>query len=48
MNRLSGMPLYALVSFSAGVSLAQTKKTVNTAADLPRFSCPVSVPASMK
>jgi subtilisin family serine protease len=43
------IPLYSLVLFcavSAGVSLGQAKKTVNTAADLPRFSYPLSQPAS--
>lgn len=43
------MPLYSLALFcvvSVASSLGQTKKTVNTAADLPRFSYPLSQPAS--
>jgi hypothetical protein len=43
------IPLYSLVLFcavSTGISLGQTKKTVNTAADLPRFSYPLTQPAS--
>jgi hypothetical protein len=42
-------PFYSLVLFcavSAGVCLAQAKKTVNTAADLPRFSYPLPQSAS--
>ena len=49
MSRMPRTPLYVLVLFcavSAGVSLGQTKKTVNTAADLPRFSYPLTQPAS--
>ena len=49
MSRLHCTPLHSLVLFcavSAGVSLGQTKKTVNTAADLPRFSYPLTQPAS--
>jgi subtilisin family serine protease len=43
------IPMYSLVLFcalSAAVSLGQAKKTVNTEADLPRFSYPLSQPAS--
>jgi hypothetical protein len=45
---MSRMPLYAPVLFCvhADLSLAQAEKTVNTAADLPRFSYPLSAPAS--
>jgi hypothetical protein len=49
MSRMHRMPLYSLVLFcsvSTAVSLGQTKKTVNTAADLPRFSYPLNQPAS--
>ncbi|MHB1938781.1 MAG: S8 family serine peptidase [Acidobacteriaceae bacterium] len=49
MNTMRRMPLYSLVLFcavNAGSSLGQAKKTVNTAADLPRFSYPLSQPAS--
>ncbi len=49
MSKIRRMPLYTLVLFcavSAGFSLGQTKKTVNTAADLPRFSYPLTQPAS--
>jgi subtilisin family serine protease len=46
---MSRIPLYALVvlcAVSTGSSLGQDKKVVNTAADLPRFSFPLSQPAS--
>lgn len=46
MNRI---PLYSLVilcAVSTASSLGQAKKTVKTAADLPRFSYPLSQPAS--
>ena len=49
MNTMRRMPLYSLVLFcavSTASSLAQAKKTVNTEADLPRFSYPLSQPAS--
>jgi subtilisin family serine protease len=49
MRTMHRTPLYSLLLFcalSAGVSLGQTKKTVNTAADLPRFSYPLTQPAS--
>ncbi len=49
MSRLRRTLLYSLVLFcavGAGISLGQTKKTVNTAADLPRFSYPLTQPAS--
>jgi subtilisin family serine protease len=49
MSRMPRIPMYFLVLFcvlSAGVSLGQAKKTVNTEADLPRFSYPLSQPAS--
>ena len=49
MSRMHRTPLYSLVlccAISAGVGLGQTKKTVNTAADLPRFSYPLTQPAS--
>ncbi len=49
MSRMPRMPLYSLVLFcavSTGFSLGQAKKTVNTAADLPRFSFPLDQPAS--
>ena len=49
MSRMHRTPLYSLVLFcavSAGVVLGQAKKTVNTAADLPRFSFPLDQPAS--
>ncbi len=49
MSRMHRTPLYSLVLFCAvgtGFMLGQTKKTVNTAADLPRFSYPLSQPAS--
>jgi subtilisin family serine protease len=43
------IPLYSvliLCAITTGSSLGQAKKTVNTAADLPRFSFPLSQPAS--
>ncbi|HEX4022764.1 MAG TPA: S8 family serine peptidase [Acidobacteriaceae bacterium] len=51
---MSRRSLYSIVSFcvmlfcvvSAGFSRAQTKKTINTAADVPRFRYPLSEPAS--
>jgi subtilisin family serine protease len=49
MSRSHRTPLFSLVLFcvvSAGLSLGQGKKTVNTAADLPRFSFPLNQPAS--
>ena len=49
MSRMHRTPLYSLVLFcavSTGVCLAQAKKTVNTAADLPRFSYPLPQSAS--
>lgn len=49
MSRLHRRPIYSLVLFcavSAGVSLGESKKTVNTAADLPRFSYALTQPAS--
>ncbi len=49
MSRMHRTPLYSLVLFCAvsnGVTLGQSKKTVNTAADLPRFSYPLTQPAS--
>jgi subtilisin family serine protease len=47
---MSRNPLYflaVLCALSAATSLGQTKKTVNTAADLPRFSFPLAEPASV-
>jgi subtilisin family serine protease len=49
-NPMSRSSLYVFVvfcAFSAATSLGQTKKTVNTAADLPRFSFPLAEPASV-
>lgn len=49
MSRMHRTPLYSLVLFCAvsnGVTLGQSKKTVSTAADLPRFSYPLTQPAS--
>jgi subtilisin family serine protease len=50
MSRSHRTPLFSLVLFcvvSTGLSLGQAKKTVNTAADLPRFSFPLNQPASL-
>jgi subtilisin family serine protease len=49
MNAMSRIRLYTLVLFfavNAGSGLGQAKKVVTTAADLPRFSYPLSEPAS--
>ena len=49
MSKIHRPSLYALVLVfvtSTGVILAQTKKTVKTAADLPRFSYPLNQSAS--
>ena len=49
MNAMSRIRLYTLVLFfavNAGSGLGQAKKVVSTAADLPRFSYPLSEPAS--
>lgn len=49
MSRMHRTPLYCLALFcvvNAGFSFGQAKKAVNTAADLPRFSYPLTQPAS--
>jgi subtilisin family serine protease len=49
MSRMPRIPMYFLVLccvLSAAVSHAQAKKTVNAETDLPRFSYPLSQPAS--
>ncbi len=47
MSRSLMYTLVVLCAFSAARSPGQTKKTVNTAADLPRFSFPLAEPASV-
>ncbi len=47
MSRNSIYSLVVLCALSAATSQGQTKKTVNTAADLPRFSFPLAEPASV-
>jgi subtilisin family serine protease len=46
MHRVSFFALVLFLAISTGFSLGQTKKTVNTAADLPRFSYRLTQPAS--
>jgi subtilisin family serine protease len=47
MSRSSLYVFVVFCAFSAAASPGQTKKTVNTAADLPRFSFPLAEPASV-
>lgn len=47
MSRSSLYVFVVFCAFSAATSLGQTKRTVNTAADLPRFSFPLAEPASV-